>query len=186
MDWPWIITTASSNGNPVIQWLQGPGNTNQEWQLVNVGNGYYNLICQTDGLALDNAGSTSNGTAVTQWTQEAGNTNQAWQLELVPQSGEVYNLICATSGMALDNGGSTSTGTNVTQWTPASGNSNQQWQLVDAGNGYDNLICQTSGMALDNSGATSKFSGSFWLTWVSHMNGGMGDSWLVGRVDLNS
>jgi hypothetical protein len=119
---------STSNGGIVIQEPQQSDDTNQEWQLLSVGGGYYNLICQKSGLALDNSGATSNGGTVWQWTPQPGNTNQEWQLVNV---GDGYcNLICLTSGLALDNEGSTTAGNGVWQWTPQSGNTNQEWQFA--------------------------------------------------------
>ena len=59
------------------------GNINQYWQFVDQGGGYYHLICEKSGKALDNAGSTTAGTTVTQWAAGSGNANQNWKLEFI-------------------------------------------------------------------------------------------------------
>ena len=100
---------------------------NQEWKLVSIGNGYYNLICQRSGLALDNSGSTSNGNYERQYTPQSGNSNQMWQLVSVGNG--LYQLICKTGGVALDNRGSTSIGTAIGQWTPVATTTNQKWSF---------------------------------------------------------
>lgn len=117
-------------GTSVIQWPDSQGNSNQEWQLVDVGGGYWNLLCQKSQMDLDNGGSTTTGTAVTQYSIRTNN-NQRWQI--VSEGDGYYHLICETSGMALDNGGSTTSGTTVNQWTdhgPTDPNvANQNWTL---------------------------------------------------------
>jgi hypothetical protein len=118
---------STSTGTAVTQWTDTTGDSNQEWKLVDVGNGYYNLLCQKSGMALDDNNSSTSGTSVIQWTQQSGNYNQMWQL--VNLGGGQYNLICRGSGLALDNSGSTTTGTAVTQWPQQSGNTNQVWTL---------------------------------------------------------
>jgi len=156
---------STSNGSGVTQWTLQSGNTNQEWETVNVGSGYYNLICQTSGLALDNEGSTSAGTSLWQWSQQANNSNQEWEFILL--SNNDYNLVCLQSGMALDNGGSTSNGSAVVQdplnevpYPYQSGSPEQEWQVEAISQplqngGVYNVMCQTSGMVLDNGSGNS-------------------------------
>jgi hypothetical protein len=63
--------------NEVWQWSGGAGNSNQQWQINLLPNGYYNLINLSSGMALDNGGSTTAGTWH-QWGVESGNANQEW------------------------------------------------------------------------------------------------------------
>ncbi len=52
---------ARSDGTKVQLWGYG-GGSNQEWEAVPAGNGYYNLIARNSGKCLDlPGGSTSNG-----------------------------------------------------------------------------------------------------------------------------
>jgi hypothetical protein len=95
--------------------------------LVDVGGGYYNLICQKSGKALDNSGSSSDGTIMKQWTVQGGNNNQHWKF--VSTGNGCYNIICQVGGEDLDNGGSTTDGSAIKQWNVQGGNVNQQWRL---------------------------------------------------------
>lgn len=117
-------------GTDLIQWPDSQNNSDQEWQMVDVGGGYWNLLCRKSDMDIDNGGSTTAGTAVTQFSIRTNN-NQRWQF--VPHAGGVYHLICETSGMALDNGGATTNGAVMTQYTDhPDGNANvtnQNWSL---------------------------------------------------------
>jgi hypothetical protein len=155
---------STSNGGPIVQEPLTIGDTNQEWEFVNVGEGYYNLICQKSGLALDNEGSTSAGNGVWQWSQGAGNTNQEWMFLFLGDN-TLGSLVCLTSGMALDNNNSTTAGTAIIQepvtQAPYSGAITEQgWYVepIPQSGGIYVLRCQNSGMVLDNNGATSNGS----------------------------
>jgi Ricin-type beta-trefoil lectin domain-like len=75
---------STSSGAAIVQNTLVSGDTNQEWLVLPLNNGYCNLLCLTSGMALDNGGSTSNGGAIVQKTQTSGDTNQEWQLPVVP------------------------------------------------------------------------------------------------------
>ena len=117
-------------GTSVIQWPDSLNNANQEWQLVDVGGGYWNLLCQKSQMDLDNGGSTTTGTPVVQYSIRTNN-NQHWQVS--SRGGGYYHLICQTSGMALDNGGATTNSAVMTQWTDHGSTdpnvANQNWTL---------------------------------------------------------
>ena len=69
----------------ILEHLCFPGDAlHQLIDLVGVGGGEYNLICLTDGLALDNEGSTTAGNGIWQWTLQSGNTNQEWSFQAAP------------------------------------------------------------------------------------------------------
>ena len=114
-------------GNPVWQWESSGGNTNQQWQINSLGNGYYGLIDQTSGMALDSGPSQDEGTPVIQSLVTSGTTSQEWQIEYV--GGGYYRLVSASSGKALDNSGSTVNGGPVRQWDIGAGNPNQMWRI---------------------------------------------------------
>lgn len=114
-------------GTQVTQWANQSGNINQEWKLIDAGNGYFYLVCQKSGMALDNSGSSSNGTIMKQWTYEPGNQNQQWQF--VGVGNGYYNVICHVGGETLDNGGSVTLGSAIKQWSVGGGNVNQHWSL---------------------------------------------------------
>ncbi len=77
-----VLTDPSSSttaGTDMIQYTAGTAN-NQQWQVVDIGYGYYELLTRTSGLALDiNGASTANGALAIQWGWSGG-TNQQWQI----------------------------------------------------------------------------------------------------------
>ncbi|APU67657.1 MULTISPECIES: RICIN domain-containing protein [Christiangramia] len=121
--------TATSNGANVQQW-EYLSQSNQQWQITAVGNGYYSIIAQNSYKALDVLGfDISDGANVGQWEYE-GKTNQQWQINQL--SNGTYQLINRNSGKALDvaNGvNANDNGLNIQQWEVNEKN-NQQWQLI--------------------------------------------------------
>jgi hypothetical protein len=113
--------------NSVRQWAPGGGNSNQQWQINNLGNGTYSLVSLSSGMALDNGGSTESGAAIMQNVYNPSSANQKWKITNVGDGD--YRLVVASSGDALDNGGSTQNGGTVLQ-IPIAGDSNQEWKIV--------------------------------------------------------
>ncbi len=76
-------TTATAPGATIQTWAYA-GATNQQWQPVALGNGYYRLVVRSSGLCLDvPSASTANGTVLQQNTCNGG-TAQAWRLAAQP------------------------------------------------------------------------------------------------------
>jgi hypothetical protein len=98
----------------------------QNWQLVDLGNGYFRIVSQNSGKCLDVSGaSTADGGNVIQWACNGG-TNQQWQKTTT--TAPWFRLTSRNSGKVLDvNGCGTADGTNVQQWTWLN-NGCQQWQ----------------------------------------------------------
>ena len=119
---------STSNGTSMIQW-QLTGGSNEQWNLVQVGNGNVEIVNAYSGLALDNALSTSLGTDIGQW-QPYGGLNQQWYI--APQGNGLVAIENAYSYQVLDNALSTSNGTVIGQWQWYGG-ANQQWVLLAAG-----------------------------------------------------
>lgn len=117
---------STTDGANVIQWTDN-GGTNQQWNIVDLGNGYYKIINVNSGKALDvEANSTADGGNLLQWTYSGG-LNQQWRIEPV---GDYFKFINRNSGKVLDvNAGSTADGANVIQWTDT-GATNQQWTIT--------------------------------------------------------
>jgi hypothetical protein len=118
---------ATTDGASVIQWTWSGGN-NQQWRIVDIGDGYHRITNRNSGDAMDvNQASTTNGAPIIQWPWNGGN-NQQWQI--IDNGGGYYRIINRNSGSALDvNQGSTANGATVIQW-PWNGGNNQQWQVV--------------------------------------------------------
>jgi len=64
------------NGTDCNLW-SASGNINQKWTIVDLGNGYFKLKNQANGLFLDNLGSTVNGDNMKFW-QDSTSFNQQW------------------------------------------------------------------------------------------------------------
>lgn len=127
-----MASGATTDGARIVQ--SSTGDSAQQWRLVQVGSGYYNVVNVKTGKALDNPdGSQANGTQMQQWTiWGAGNANQQWRFESA--GGGYYLVINRASGRALDlRDGSAAAGAAIQQWEPASTNPNQRWRISAVG-----------------------------------------------------
>jgi len=150
---------STSAGNGMWQWTAQSSNTNQQWQINQLPNGYYYIVNLTSGMALDSANGFSNGTAVVQNPVIPHSIDQEWTITQL--SNGSYAIVSAANGLALDNDGGTGNGNVTWQWAPDSTNTNQQWQLTQvkqlpiASGGIYTLSCKTGGLNLDNEGAST-------------------------------
>lgn len=93
-----VASKATYAGANVQQWSYN-GGTNQQWKVVDTGDGYYKLVSVNSGKVLDVASAaTYNGANVQQWDDNGG-WNQKWEFTKVSDSGN-------TGG---DTGGDTTT-----------------------------------------------------------------------------
>jgi glucosylceramidase len=159
-----VLGASTADGAKIVQWTHD-SDPDQQWTLLDAGNGYYNIVNVNSGKALDDTnGSTTNGTQMQQWTLNTGSFNQQWLLASAGNG--YYTLTNRTSGLALDlNAGGLGDGTAIQQWAGTSGNLNQQWQLVGtpraaaaatptAGGSY-RIISQASGKPFGVAGAST-------------------------------
>lgn len=127
-----VYGASASDGARISQWTRNDG-TNQQFQFVDAGGGYYRVKARHSSKVLDVSGaSTADGAAVQQWSDHGG-ANQ--QFRLADSADGHVRLINRNSGKAVEvQGASTADGANVVQYTDHGGN-NQQWQLakVDGG-----------------------------------------------------
>ncbi|TQL02403.1 non-reducing end alpha-L-arabinofuranosidase family hydrolase [Cellulomonas sp. SLBN-39] len=125
-----VYNMATNDGAKIVQWSRNDG-TQQQWQFVDSGGGYYRLKSRLSGKVLDVLNfSTANGAAITQYT-DRNQTNQ--QFRLVDTSNGYVTLQNRNSGKALEvQGASTADGGAVVQYD-SWGGTNQQWQLVRVG-----------------------------------------------------
>lgn len=121
-----VFDGSTTNGAKVIQW-PCIGDTNQQWLVVPVGDGYLKLIARHSNRVLAvQSSSNSNGAHVVQST-DTGVASQQWRI--VDVDGGYLRLMAHHSGKALDvSGGSTDDGIQVIQWDYV-GASNQQWLI---------------------------------------------------------
>jgi alpha-galactosidase len=122
-----VLNGSTVDGANVVQWAAN-GQTNQRWQLRDVGSGYVNVVSVNSGKCLDVSGgatATGDGVRAVQWTCGTG-TNQQWRVQ---DLGTGYvQLIARHSGKCLDVlNVSTADGAQLVQWTCGAG-TNQQWQ----------------------------------------------------------
>ncbi len=127
-----VYAASTSDGARISQWTRNDG-TNQQFQFVDAGGGYYRVKARHSSKVLDVSGaSTADGAAVVQWADHGG-ANQ--QFRLADSADGYVRLINRNSGKAVEvQGSSTADGANVVQYSDHGGN-NQQWQLakVDGG-----------------------------------------------------
>ncbi|WP_173083461.1 non-reducing end alpha-L-arabinofuranosidase family hydrolase [Phytohabitans rumicis] len=125
-----VYNLATNDGARITQWARHDG-TNQQWQFVDSGGGYYRVRSRLSGKVLDVYNwSTADGAAIVQWADGNG-ANQ--QFRLADSDGGYVRLIGRNSNKAVEvQGAATNDGANVVQYTDWGG-SNQQWQLVRLG-----------------------------------------------------
>lgn len=121
-----VTGRSTTEGTDIDQWPAN-GQTNQEWELTNLGNNYVELIAENSGLALEVYGaSTTSGAAIDQWPYHSG-TNQIWHV--VSEGGGYYEFINENSGLALGvPNSSTTDGADLEQLT-VTGGANQLWSI---------------------------------------------------------
>jgi hypothetical protein len=74
-----VSGSSTSAGANLVQWSSN-GSADQQWSLVAVGNGYYNLVNRNSGLVAGvSSSSTSAGANIVQWSSN-GSADQQWSL----------------------------------------------------------------------------------------------------------
>ncbi|MEV4829869.1 non-reducing end alpha-L-arabinofuranosidase family hydrolase [Micromonospora sp. NPDC049257] len=124
-----VYNLATTDGARITQWTRNDG-SQQQWQFVDSGGGYYRLKSKLSGKVLDVSGkSTADGGAIVQWTDNNG-TNQQFSIQDIDG---YIQLINRNSGKAIEvQGAATTDGANIVQYADWNG-TNQQWQLVKLG-----------------------------------------------------
>ncbi|WFE66487.1 non-reducing end alpha-L-arabinofuranosidase family hydrolase [Micromonospora sp. WMMD714] len=124
-----VYNLATNDGARITQWTRNDG-SQQQWQFVDSGGGYYRLKSRLSGKVLDVSGkSTADGGPIVQWTDNNG-TNQQFSIQDIDG---YIQLINRNSGKAVEvQGASTADGGNIVQYADWNG-TNQQWQLVKLG-----------------------------------------------------
>lgn len=122
-----VSGVSTADGAQLHQWSRTDG-TNQQFQFVDSGGGYYRVKARHSSKVLDVYNfSTADGANIVQWTDHNG-TNQ--QFSLADSADGYVRLINRNSGKAVEvQGGSTADGGRVVQYADHGG-TNQQWQLV--------------------------------------------------------
>ncbi|MFJ8109220.1 non-reducing end alpha-L-arabinofuranosidase family hydrolase [Streptomyces sp. NPDC096132] len=125
-----VYNRATDDGARITQWTRND-QTQQQWQFVDSGGGYYRIKSRHSGKVLDVYNlSNANGGSIVQWADLNG-TNQQWRL--ADSSDGHVRFISRHSGKALEvQGGATTDNANIVQYDDWGG-TNQQWQLVKVG-----------------------------------------------------
>ncbi|WP_255956086.1 alpha-L-fucosidase [Streptomyces odontomachi] len=113
-----------ASGSNLKQWSYD-GSGNLQWQLVDLGNGYYRIVNRTNGMVADSWGDSSNGAPARQSAWNGGN-NQQWSLTSVGNNR--YQIVNRGTGTALDGAGSTTSGATAVMWSPNS-STNNEWTV---------------------------------------------------------
>ncbi|MGW8767131.1 non-reducing end alpha-L-arabinofuranosidase family hydrolase [Streptomyces sp. NPDC055815] len=148
-----VYNLATNDGARITQWTRND-QSQQQWQFVDSGGGYYRIKSRLSGKVLDvRDGSTANGAGIVQWTDVNG-TNQQWRLADSPDG--FVRLIARHSNKALEvQGASTADGANVVQYDDWGG-ANQQWQLVKVGAGNPGTCALPSSYRWSSTGALAQ------------------------------
>jgi endo-1,4-beta-xylanase len=124
-----VYNLVTTDGARITQWSRNDG-SQQQWQFVDSGGGYYRLKSRLSGKVLDVSDrSTADGGVIIQWTDNNA-TNQQFSIQTIDG---YIQLINRNSGKAVEvQGASTADGGNIVQYADWNG-PNQQWQLSRAG-----------------------------------------------------
>jgi hypothetical protein len=164
-----VAGASTADGAGVVQAAGGSG-TDQQWQLVPTGDGYYKIVNVDSGRLLNIPGATSaSGTQLIQYHDDNG-TNSQWRIS--PTGNGSYTISARSDGENVD-----VASTAVIQSTPSNATS-QQWTLVPepaSGTPYK-LVNGNSGGRMDvNNDSTA--DGATVLQW--HDNGQADQQWYV-------
>ncbi|MFD0524430.1 non-reducing end alpha-L-arabinofuranosidase family hydrolase [Paractinoplanes durhamensis] len=124
-----VYNLATTDGARITQWTRND-QSQQQWQFVDSGGGYYRLKSKLSGKVLDVYNfSTADGGSIVQWTDN-NSTNQQFSIQDVDG---YIQLLNRNSGKAVEvQGAATADGGNIVQYADWNG-TNQQWQLVPVG-----------------------------------------------------
>jgi alpha-L-fucosidase 2 len=114
-----------ASGSNLKQW-NWDGSTNLQWQLVDLGGGWYRIVNRTNAMVIDSWGNTANGANARQSAWNGG-ANQQWRLNSTGNGR--HQIINRGTGTALDGMGSGAAGSTVALWTPNS-STNNQWTIT--------------------------------------------------------
>ncbi|MBE1582637.1 glycoside hydrolase N-terminal domain-containing protein [Nonomuraea angiospora] len=114
-----------ASGANLKQW-NWDGSTNLQWQLVDLGGGWYRIVNRTNGMVADSWGNTANGANARQAAWGGGN-NQQWRLNSTGNGR--YQIINRGTGTALDGMGNSTAGSTVAMWSP-NNSTNNQWTIT--------------------------------------------------------
>jgi hypothetical protein len=120
------VSSGTSAGTLIDQ-NTATGNQNQQWAVISIGNGEYNIVGVQSGLYLTSPSSTEG--AQLELEPASGSSSQEWVITNAGTPG-YYTFQCVSNSYLMDDyGNGTSPGTKVDQWA-ANGGTNQEWILT--------------------------------------------------------
>ncbi|WP_409062049.1 non-reducing end alpha-L-arabinofuranosidase family hydrolase [Streptomyces sp. SYP-A7185] len=148
-----LYNMATNDGARITQWPRND-QSQQQWQFVDSGDGYYRVKSRLSGKVLDvHNWSTANGGSIVQWT-DLNATNQQWRM--ADSSDGYVRLISRHSSKALEvQGGSNADNANIVQYDDWGG-ANQQWKLVKVGDDTPGACALPSSYRWTSTGALAQ------------------------------
>ena len=180
-----VIEVPSANQNAVSIALgnRNESKSSQRFEIVSTGDGYYNIIAEHSGKALEvKGGSSAAGTSIQQNTLNRNSLAQKW---CFMSAGGGYYYLCSALGTYMDVwSGQTAAGTQVWAYT-FNGSVAQKWKMVESdyqpipngtyliGNGLNtNMALDVASASVENyanvqlGNAESPYSQRFEITYV--------------------
>jgi glucosylceramidase len=119
---------SQDRGTIIQQYHRNGGGLNQQWEIVDMNNGYFVIVNEESGKVLDVPGfSTDDNVLIQQWTFNGG-FNQQWEFNYDDSTG-AYEIMNANSGKVLDVPGSSNDDHTQIQQYHGNGGANQRWVL---------------------------------------------------------
>jgi len=116
------------NGQNVYLWGNNDGNVNQQWEEINVGNGFVAYVKRGTPFALDGGNGGANGQNVYLWLFNRNNQNQHFRK--VDVGGGHFRLEKRNApAFSLDGGNGGRNGQNVYLWKSSNTNWNQHFRI---------------------------------------------------------
>lgn len=124
------VPSASQNAVSIALGNKDEGKSSQRFEIVSTGDGYYNIIAEHSGKALEvKGGSSAAGTAIQQNTLNRNSLAQKW---CFMNAGNGYYYLCSALGTYVDVwSGLTAAGTQVWTYT-FNGSTAQKWKMVES------------------------------------------------------
>ena len=124
------VPSASQNAVSIALGSKDESKSSQRFEIVSTGDGYYNIIAEHSGKALEvKGGSPAAGTAIQQNTLNRNSMAQKW---CFMSAGDGYYYLCSALGTYMDVwSGQTTAGTQVWTYT-FNGSTAQKWKLIES------------------------------------------------------
>ncbi len=131
------VTGASTEDHILIEQYTDNGGSNQQWQLVPVGDGFVKIVSRSSGKVLDIPYASTADQVQIQQYHDNGGSNQQWSVVPVNLGNpDIVKIVSRSSGKVLDvRGASPYNGAAIQQYTDY-GAANQQWQLTSHGDPF--------------------------------------------------